>query len=962
MRIDLTLRWWPVAACVVAAGGGCAPEELSVRARQLTTAAAGQADEPRLVALSLEISTVLRGEPSADALQAAALVDMANVAADRASAERPVALLRKAMQLAPKRASLHADLASALLTVARAMDDPLASIDALEVAAAAARIFPRDRQVRTAFESALKANGLEARASTVNGIPSAVRPPVTRSAPEDSSSQQLREAGWYRLMPAWARAELVGDSMGARTQLRLVERTAAQLAARGADASLQASLNDLARAPSQSTRQRLARAYLAVATGRRAYEAFALDTAISRFREALTLAPHGSVVRVRARSLYARSLVLAGETPQAVPQLDSLASELAPVPMAELAAEYQWTLGTIALRRGDLAQARRRYARADSTYRALGERGNAAAMLALQCDVTAREGRTRELWRCARRASSLLVDPGGATWRHVVSMVVAWDLLTRGRPHAAVEHLRDDLERSSPEAGGADRHESRGLLVQALLLVDSAEARAVLDTMIHSESEFSDETTRRSIRATRQRLQGHLLATRQPVRARALLDSALAYDRKAGYAAWVLDALLSRSEADLQLRDLPSAEASLDTAMSMIEEERASLEGLPGYGLLYRRARGVVERLILLQVGRDGGEWRALETLHRARQTSVPPRSVHKSQREDTARLTYALVDSRLFSWLEWRGGRKFMSQMVDSSALNRRVTDLLAAIERDAEEAEVRPELEQFHALLLQPLFEQKRLPRTILLDLTGTLADVPFGALYDRQRGRYLVEDAAISIAGPPSARPVRRSRQQGLLVVSPALADLPALPGAEREAAVVRQNRGAVSVLRGPDASRDAVLRALPQSRWLHFSGHAVLDTDRPELGALLLVGAGDSAATISAADIARLDLRGLELAVLSACETARGPAAIEGLRGMADAFLVAGTAVLVGSGWRVGDSAAPQFMEHMYRELESGKPAAESVQRAQLAMLRSSSPGGRRMRDWAAWRVIKNTNGS
>ena len=72
-------------------------------------------------------------------------------------------------------------------------------------------------------------------------------------------------------------------------------------------------------------------------------------------------------------------------------------------------------------------------------------------------------------------------------------------------------------------------------------------------------------------------------------------------------------------------------------------------------------------------------------------------------------------------------------------------------------------------------------------------------------------------------------------------------------------------------------------------------------------------------LTSADIARLDLKNVQLAVLSACETGRGKATNEGLYGLQRAFKKAGAQTLVMSLWQVSDLATKDFMIAFYGQL-------------------------------------------
>ena len=69
-------------------------------------------------------------------------------------------------------------------------------------------------------------------------------------------------------------------------------------------------------------------------------------------------------------------------------------------------------------------------------------------------------------------------------------------------------------------------------------------------------------------------------------------------------------------------------------------------------------------------------------------------------------------------------------------------------------------------------------------------------------------------------------------------------------------------------------------------------------------------------LTAANIARLDLNGIQMAVLSACQTGQGKATPEGLFGLQRAFKKAGVKTLVMSLWNVSDVVTKEFMIRFY----------------------------------------------
>ena len=72
-------------------------------------------------------------------------------------------------------------------------------------------------------------------------------------------------------------------------------------------------------------------------------------------------------------------------------------------------------------------------------------------------------------------------------------------------------------------------------------------------------------------------------------------------------------------------------------------------------------------------------------------------------------------------------------------------------------------------------------------------------------------------------------------------------------------------------------------------------------------------------VTAQEIAKMDLSGLELVVLSACETGEGKTTDEGIYGLQRAFKKAGAGTIVMSLWPVSDRVTQEFMQLFYQGL-------------------------------------------
>lgn len=85
-------------------------------------------------------------------------------------------------------------------------------------------------------------------------------------------------------------------------------------------------------------------------------------------------------------------------------------------------------------------------------------------------------------------------------------------------------------------------------------------------------------------------------------------------------------------------------------------------------------------------------------------------------------------------------------------------------------------------------------------------------------------------------------------------------------------------------------------------------------------------------LTADEVARFDLQGTRLVVLSACETALGNYSFEGVYGLPRGFKQAGVESLLVSLWSVNDRSTSLLMSEFYRYWLEGKPVREALEQA------------------------------
>ena len=86
-------------------------------------------------------------------------------------------------------------------------------------------------------------------------------------------------------------------------------------------------------------------------------------------------------------------------------------------------------------------------------------------------------------------------------------------------------------------------------------------------------------------------------------------------------------------------------------------------------------------------------------------------------------------------------------------------------------------------------------------------------------------------------------------------------------------------------------------------------------------------------LTAKEISRLDFKGLDLVVLSACETGLGKITGDGVFGLQRGFKKAGAQTIIMSLWKVVDDATQLLMTEFFKNLTSGKSKRESFISAQ-----------------------------
>ena len=243
-----------------------------------------------------------------------------------------------------------------------------------------------------------------------------------------------------------------------------------------------------------------------------------------------------------------------------------------------------------------------------------------------------------------------------------------------------------------------------------------------------------------------------------------------------------------------------------------------------------------------------------------------------------------------------------------------------------------------------------------------------IPYAALVD-QNSRYLSETLRIRLV--PSLTTLtllaecpegRHSTSGALLVGNPWVETVrikgckpfPQLPGTEEEVKMIGQILN-VEPLTGKNATKDRVLSGLNSVSLVHIAAHG-----RTETGEIILSPNIPSAQRpkekdflLTMADVLDAKVHA-KLVVLSCPNSGRGKIKVEGVVGIARAFLGAGARSVIATLWAIDDEATLAFMRHFYEYLVAGQSASKSLHQAMKRMRESEKFNA--VKHWAPFVLI------
>ncbi|MEO1068479.1 MAG: CHAT domain-containing protein, partial [Cyanobacteria bacterium J06638_6] len=258
-----------------------------------------------------------------------------------------------------------------------------------------------------------------------------------------------------------------------------------------------------------------------------------------------------------------------------------------------------------------------------------------------------------------------------------------------------------------------------------------------------------------------------------------------------------------------------------------------------------------------------------------------------------------------------------------------------------------------QLWDLLMEPVITHLKsldVAQAVLIP-TGYLSFLPLHAAWVEDAttptGRRYAQDT-ITFTYVPNARSLRAARDiadrtaaTSLLAINePRPTKQIALPNSEREIEAALAYFPDSPPLKHEQASRKAVLDALPHCNLLHFSCHGYANFDNPLDSGLLL--ANDE--VLSLRDCFNLQLQGIRLAILSACETGLpGTKLPDEVISLPTGLLQAGVAGVAASLWSVADLSTTLLLVRFYDFWRNDHLASAEALRQAQHWLRDTTNG-------------------
>ncbi|HEX3577751.1 MAG TPA: CHAT domain-containing protein [Thermoanaerobaculia bacterium] len=606
-----------------------------------------------------------------------------------------------------------------------------------------------------------------------------------------------------------------------------------------------------------------------------------------------------------------------------------------------LQAQIHWQLATVAFSAADWVSALEPLSEAEQRFRRLGERANLAFIKGMQSTALGCLGRPDEAWAARIEAFRGLDWEGYADRLPVTLGGAARMELHAGRLDTAQSFLH--LEVNALRNLQDHAQLTNALVRETLLQIERG------DRVAASEAERQAMIAARSLSGPARGIAfadtslaaGAVALPDNARAAREALTSAIDFYRASGRMIFLPQAHLLRARASLRVADRAAALRDLDEGLEVLDRHGRRLAGpLVGTDILDAGAALGQEAIRLrLDMGDVAGAFREGE---------------RRNLRVDGSADSPVLLDV-LQHRLAGSSSAVMMLMVVPGEAMAITVTATTIAtarapLDEQALDARIRGAVEGknddaagLYDALVRPSEPVLAGIERLIVVADPRLRNVPYAALYDRMKKRYLIEAVAVAVAQSASSLREQHAAAPRLAVaVALPSGTLAPLPGARRELDDLTSLYPKLVVIEPAFATLPAFAAAAAHAGVVHIAGHT---SHVPGMSEPALPFAQHSATW---RDLCGLRFEAASVVILSACETLSRTST----GSLGSGVLAAGAGDVIGTLAPIADDDAAGLFQQIHRGLAAGMPASDALRRAQLDALAMESATDRH----TTWRAV------
>jgi CHAT domain-containing protein len=784
---------------------------------------------------------------------------------------------------------------------------------------------------------------------------------------------EARTYGEDVLLSDWANASSVDE------QLRFLdEATSIAAALRGlsGETLLQDEVKTIKSAVKERTPTRLRQlvnAHKAYGEGRAYYSKQDMSMARDRFRDAeIQFDAARSPFLAMARLYLAGSYYYLGKQIAAREELERSWRVLKHSNAHRAAtALTAWILGLVRLGDGYPHESLDLYRVAAAQFELLREIDNQAAVANLIAENLEHLARPEEAAAARHRAFTLYRFARTRSKMGQVLNGAARDAYLADQEALARVYLNEAIELATSRSDQVTLVESLRWLLKGIVTTDADAERRLQSQLDATLTSVADPELRASLRADFDALAATGRTSHDLIKA---LDAAIAVSSARGAMFYLPELYLRRGRAYRSVGAFTAArndfEAAIRTSLHISQDVRS-----PFYMRILRTGMAVVldelvdvcvydaqcNALAAAESGRDLDKDDATWDMTAKAKALL---SASQAMPENVVVLSYYVLPTHILLWTTRRSGTNMVEiRGSDRMSLATAVDAYLTTIESGSEEW--RGASKGLYARLVAPAGLKKS---DMIVVIVGhrSVGVVPFASLCDAAQKPMIARHQLVyakSVVGGIRSTNIQAPLRHALLVAAPDIRNYrphaPVLTEAMREIVKLATVHGSAAVLSGANATRAAVVRALPLYDLIHFAAHAEVNDGVPIASCINLAWDGRSPGTSSlyAAEVEQLQLAPGAVVVLASCRSARpASGAAEDWFSLGGAFLRAGAQFTVASQSDVDDQEVLPLVVWLHSELAAGASAPAALRSAQLHMLESQDRYQRRPRAWANIKVM------